>query len=226
VVAAYVEVRAALELAQEAASAPGITWRCLTCRWKKQHDPPHSGFRCSRYNAMTMRQDRLTNLVRRLGLLALVLMACDVARCEADKVRHGTKTRSIEGYVHHSSARRVYAELQKILKERGYTLPDVEGEAAGRTHWTRWKGKVAPYRVSVHITQVKQKQFLVEVREVVKREGEVLDDGRQHDIEWTLIQRLSPKRALEILKRSEERADRTYEGCRGCSSCSRMWLGC
>jgi hypothetical protein len=105
-------------------------------------------------------------------------------------------------------------------------LADVEGEVAGKTHWTLWKGKVDPHRVSAHITPVEPGQFLVEVREVVKLKGEVLDDGRKHDIEWTLIQRLSPKRALEILERSEERADRTYDSCRGCSSCGRMWLGC
>lgn len=163
--------------------------------------------------------------MRRLGLFALALMACDVARCEADNVRRNTKVQSVEGFVHSSSARRVFVELQKILAERGFKMPDVEGEVAGRTLWTEWKG-MPGRRISVHITRVKQGQLLVEVREVARYEGEVLDDGRKHDIEWTLIQRLAPKRALEILQRSEERAERTYDTCRGCSSCGRLWLGC
>jgi hypothetical protein len=189
------------------------------------HDTSHSPARRSRYNHLTMTAERLTSIVRALGILALALMACDVARCEADKARYGTKIRSVEGFVHASSARRVFDELQKILEERGFKMPDAEGEVIGRTLWTEWRGKPA-HRISVHITRVKQGQLLVEVREVARLEGEVLDDGRKHDIEWTLIQRLSPKQALEILQRSEERAERTYDSCRGCSSCGRLWLGC
>jgi hypothetical protein len=113
-----------------------------------------------------------------------------------------------ETFVYRTPPERVYREVQALLAESGHRLPDAD-DFVGRTVSTDpvQKRTGSIWQHQVRVIPVRGKGHLVHVVTVLMDDdGEVFHRGRSNDLEWELIQRVEPDRALEIAARAEERA--------------------
>lgn len=139
----------------------------------------------------------------RLGFLSLLLLAgCPES---SEQVRTHYVDRHHDTFVFELRDRdRVIGLARELLAEHGFRLEDAAGSTTLRT---------APHRrvvYAVHLVPLRQRPgFLVQlVRMHHDDEGAVTSSGRDEELEWQLIQRAEPDRALAIMERANERADR------------------
>lgn len=104
---------------------------------------------------------------------------------------------------------RVYRLAQELVAEKGFVLPD-DADPIDRSISTNWKPGTldSEQQFIVRFIGLKNDRFLVHLIGVSRdRDGNIYHRDRSADLEWELIQRAAPDRALDIATRANHRAD-------------------
>ena len=144
----------------------------------------------------------------RIALLLLLASACYNDGTENSEVVHD---RYIER--HHDTftmrdRARVLDALETVLAEEGYEL--VPGDKP--TRFTT-NNKPQSYKgssdLAIHLLEIMDGTMLVQIFEVQRDErNEVISKKQRTDLEWLVAQRAEPDRALALMKKANERADK------------------
>lgn len=139
-----------------------------------------------------------------LILSLLTLAACDET---SEGVRHAYVDRHADSFVYEGTTQEhVMSSLKSVLDERGYTVSPTEEPGAFKALRL---GK-SPDEYSVHFVNLRwRKGFLVQLVHVSRdKEGGVSSSYRDDKLEWELIQRADPDRAVEIMAAANAAADK------------------
>jgi hypothetical protein len=145
----------------------------------------------------------------KLGLfvIALVLAGCDHSETSSD-VHHKYVARHRDTFVFEGASRdHVIAPLRALLAERGFELGDVRPDATSVT--TELRARTREEYV-VHFIALRQRPaFTIQLVKVTRdTDDEVVSSVRDEELEWELIQRAEPDRALAIMETANARADK------------------
>lgn len=139
-------------------------------------------------------------------VIALLLTGCDYSET-SDSVREKYVDRHRDTFVFEGAARdRVTTPLRELLAEHGFELPDIAPNATT----VHAKRKRTGEEYAVHFIQLRQRVgFTIQLVKIMRdANGEVTSSYRDVDLEWELIQRADPDRALAIMANANERADK------------------
>jgi hypothetical protein len=150
----------------------------------------------------------------RLSLFLLVLVLCVLAAaCETDPRENSTvvRDRYVDRHTDTFTLRdrtRVIDALTSVLEEEGFELAPTDRA-------DRYKSSIKPHanksneQLSIHILGIMDGTVLVQIMEVTRDEkGEVTEKKHRTDLEWLVAQRAEPDRALAVMKKANERADK------------------
>ncbi len=128
----------------------------------------------------------------------------------ADGVRHNYVDRHSDAFVYEGTTHEhVLAAVRSVLADGGYELvpgesPDVfttTNHAAAKKHSDEYV---------VHVVDLRWRRgFLVQLVKVTRdSDGLVTSSGRDDKLEWEIIQRADPDRAVDIMAKANEKADK------------------
>ena len=144
----------------------------------------------------------------RIALLLLLATACYNDGTENSEVVH-------DRYIdrHHDTftlrdKARVLDALESVLAEEGYELvPGAKPTRFTTSNKPAYKG--ATRDLSIHLLQIMDGTMLVQIFEVTRDERNEVNEKKQRtDLEWLVAQRAEPDRALALMKKANERADK------------------
>ena len=138
-------------------------------------------------------------------ILFLPLLCCDGS---PEAARNGYIAREGEMFAFHDPAIVIYNQARVLLAEHGAELP-ATAEFVDRTISTPWQPAANDSkRFSVRIIELEKSGRLIHIIESRRDiDGNLYERERRTDIEWELIQRLEPDRALTIAARAAKRGD-------------------
>ncbi len=148
-----------------------------------------------------------------LPTLAILIVAL-VAACDASP--EGARQQKIsaeeQSFVFHVPAARTYDMTRELLGEKGFTLPPgppvMDRDIA--SDWVR--GGLGGERFLVRFIRVGPATYLVHlVGQSRDQDGTIYSRLRWTDLEWELIQRAEPSRALDIAQAANRRADQVHQ---------------
>ncbi len=143
----------------------------------------------------------------RLALLLVFAAACTYDSTESSKDVHDRYLdRHTDTFVITDRTRAVDA-LQGVLAEEGYELVPTEQPTTFRTD--QKMDRSSTEELSIHLLSLLDKGVLVQIMEVRRDEtGKVTGKSRRDDLEWLVAQRAEPDRALELMRKANDRADK------------------
>lgn len=102
---------------------------------------------------------------------------------------------------------RVHDALETVLAEEGYEL--VPTEKPTRFTTSNKLGYKRSSDLSIHLLEIMDGTVLVQIFEVSRDEqNQVTEKKQRTDLEWLVAQRAEPDRALALMKKANERADK------------------
>jgi len=143
----------------------------------------------------------------RRTVLLIALAGCYNDPTESSEVVHDRfMDRHEDTFLIDDRARAIDA-LQGVLAEEGYELVPTE-----RPDWYRTDNKMeqkSTTECSIHVLTMLDKTMLVQIMEITRDEsGKVTHKARREDLEWLAAQRAEPDRALALMRKANERADK------------------
>jgi hypothetical protein len=159
------------------------------------------------------RQPSMTYLVR-LSLLLVLVAGCEDS---AEGVRRGYLDRHQSSFVYEGTTRDwVMKSVRTVITDKGFILRDApEADGTYRTERTS-RGKKLTGEFIVRFIDLRWRQgFMVHVMYVIYDDNEVaVSSVRDDGVEWEIIQRADPDRAVQMMTKANDRADkvppRTY----------------
>jgi len=102
---------------------------------------------------------------------------------------------------------KIVDSLKGVLAEEGYELAPTDKEDVFKTDVKqRYK---ATSELSIHVIRIMDGSMLVQIMEISRDDkGEVSEKKQRTDLEWLVAQRTEPDRALAVMKKANERADK------------------
>ena len=135
-------------------------------------------------------------------LLCLLLPACEP---NPESTRQNVIQRERETFVYHRSAPELYHQARQLLAERGHELPATP-PPVNTTVASPWRSD--GHRFLVRIIPVDRGEHLVHITGQSRdRDGNVYFSERWNELEWELIQRVEPDRAVDIAAQARRQAD-------------------
>jgi hypothetical protein len=102
---------------------------------------------------------------------------------------------------------RMREALESVLFEEGYELVPTEKPTRFGTN-NRPHGKETT-ELAIHLLDLVDGSVLVQIMEIERDErGDVTHKKQRTDLEWLVAQRAEPDRALALMKKANERADK------------------
>jgi len=148
-----------------------------------------------------------------LPTLAIWIVAL-VAACDAspEGARQQKLNAEEQTFVFHTPAARTYDMTRELLGEKGFTLPPGP-PVMDRDIATDWvPGGLGGKRFLVRFIRVEPSSYLVHlVSQSRDQNDKIYGRLRWTDLEWELIQRAEPARALGIAKAANHRADQVHQ---------------
>lgn len=143
-----------------------------------------------------------------IWIVALVA-ACDVSPEGARQQKINAEEQT---FVFHTPPARTYDMARELIGEKGFTLPPGP-PVMDRDIATDWvPGGLGGERFLVRFIRVGPSAYLVHlVGQSRDRDGKIYSRLRWTDLEWELIQRAEPSRALSIAKAANRRADQVHK---------------
>ena len=139
--------------------------------------------------------------------LMLLLTACTNDPTENSEVVHDRYLDRHEDTFLIDDRNRAVDALQGVLAEEGYELVPTERSDVFRTD-KKTEGK-STTELSIHMLTMLDKTMLTQVMEITRDEtGKVTHKLRRDDLEWLVAQRAEPDRALALMRKANERADK------------------
>jgi hypothetical protein len=142
--------------------------------------------------------------------LASSLAGCDYSETSSD-VREKYVDRHRDTFVFEGASRdHVTTPLRELLDEQGFPLLETLPNAATFHTKRRAARDGSSEEYAVHFIQLHQRPaFTVQLVKISRDpKGEVSSSYRDEKLEWELIQRADPDRALSIMASANERADK------------------
>ncbi|MDQ3339827.1 MAG: hypothetical protein M4D80_32100 [Myxococcota bacterium] len=103
---------------------------------------------------------------------------------------------------------RVHDALETVLFEEGYELVPTEKPRYFQTN-SKPEGKHATTELTIHLLEIMDGTVLVQIMELWRDErGDITEKKQRTDLEWLVAQRAEPDRALALMKKANERADK------------------
>lgn len=129
------------------------------------------------------------------------LLACDRAE-SSDVVRDRYVERHAETFTLRDRTRALEA-LTGVLEDEGYDLVPT----ARADHFTT--NLRSHTQLSIHLISLVGGELLLQIAELTRDDrGEVTENLARPDLEWLVAQRAEPDRALAVMKKANERADK------------------
>jgi hypothetical protein len=142
--------------------------------------------------------------------LALILMLATA--CYNDPTENSEMVRDRYVERHHDTftlrdKARTREALEAVLAEEGYELVPTERDNRFTTNnKPRYKGTS---ELAIHLLEIMDGTMLVQIFEIQRDErNEVIEKKQRADLEWLVAQRAEPDRALALMKKANERADK------------------
>jgi hypothetical protein len=143
----------------------------------------------------------------RIALLLLLAAGCVNDPTEnSEMVRERYVERHADTFTLRDPAK-IMESIKSVLAEEGYELVATEKPNHFKTDAkARYKSKT---ELSIHLLGIMDGTRLVQIMEVTRDEtGEVSEKKHRTDLEWLVAQRTEPDRALAVMKKANERADK------------------
>lgn len=149
----------------------------------------------------------------RLSIFLLVVVLCVLAvACEHDPRESSevVRERYVDRHADTFTLRdrtKVVEALKGVLEEEGYELAPTDRA-------DHFKSSIKPAykaneQLSIHLLGIMDGTVLVQIMEVTRDDkGEVTSKKQRTDLEWLVAQRAEPDRALALMKKANERADK------------------
>ena len=104
---------------------------------------------------------------------------------------------------------RVRDALETVLFEEGYELVPTAKPTYFQTNNKHHWGSKESSELTIHLLQIVDGTVLVQIFEIERDErGDVTEKKQRPDLEWLVAQRAEPDRALALMKKANERADK------------------
>jgi hypothetical protein len=144
----------------------------------------------------------------RLALPLLLATACYNDPTEnSEVVRERYVERHADTFTLRDKAR-VREALETVVFEEGYELVPTEKPRYFQTT-SKPEGKHASSELTIHLLEVMDGSVLVQIMELRRDErGDISEKKQRTDLEWLVAQRAEPDRALAVMKKANERADK------------------
>jgi hypothetical protein len=144
----------------------------------------------------------------RLTVMLLLATACYNDPTEnSEVVRERYVERHADTFTLRDKAR-VRDALETVLFEEGYELVPTEKPHYFQTN-NQPDGKHATTELTIHLLEILDGNVLVQIMEIRRDErGDVTEKKQRTDLEWLVAQRADPDRALALMKKANERADK------------------
>lgn len=139
-----------------------------------------------------------------LILSLFTLAACDET---SESVRHDYVDRHSDAFLYEGTTHDyVMVAVRSVLGERGYTVSPTE-EAGGFKAMRTGK---SPDEYSVHVVDLRWRRgFMVQLLHISRdKDGNVTSSYRDDKLEWEVIQRADPDKALQIMAAANAAADK------------------
>jgi hypothetical protein len=144
-------------------------------------------------------------------LLVIALLAgCDHSETSSD-VREKYVARHRDTFVFEGASRdHVMEPLRVLLAEHGYPVLDAPANATMLATKRRMLANGESEEYAVHFIKLRQRPaFTVQLVKISRdAKGEIWSSYRDEALEWELIQRAEPDRALAIMAVANDRADK------------------
>jgi hypothetical protein len=151
---------------------------------------------------------------RAVPILALICLSLPALACESSPA--GARQQHIDSardtFVFRAPAQRLYDQARALLGERGHALPagpapvdtTIESPWVGPAHHQK--------RFLVRIIRVDDGRHLVHlIGQSRGEDGTVFFSERWRELEWELIQRVEPARAVDIARAANKKADDVHK---------------
>jgi hypothetical protein len=145
----------------------------------------------------------------RLTVLLLLATACYNDPTEnSEMVRERYVERHADTFTLRDKTR-VREALESVLFEEGYELVPTEKPRYFNTNNKQQWGSKTSSELTIHLLEIMDGSVLVQIYEIERDErGDVTKKQHRTDLEWLVAQRAEPDRALAMMKKANERADK------------------
>ena len=141
-----------------------------------------------------------------IRLIALFAVLPVLAACESSEVaRYNILNDERDMFVYHAPRDRIVAEVTQLLAERGHTIADANAMTLTSDAVPDGRGLSTKYIVRLIPAS---SGMLVHIMDVLSEsDGHVTSDRRHDELEWELIQRVEPDRAIKIAEHANDVRD-------------------
>ena len=140
-------------------------------------------------------------------VLALTVTACSACDETSSGVSHDYVQRHREAFAYEIPRDQLLAALRDLLADKGMTLVDAPpGATTLHTTAAREGGGTDEY--AVHLLPLRSGEMMVQLVLISRDDkGQIVSSLRDEELEWQLVQRAEPDRALAIMNTANQRAD-------------------